>query len=266
MLRKRWIALVFAGALSAGLLHAETQLPPPPQVNAVDQVDDYFGTKVKDPYRWLEDESLPETQAFIKAQNARTRLFLDSPQRDQLEKRLTELTNYPRETTPSRRGRFAFYSTNSGLQNQNVMHVTEKIGDAGRVLIDPNKLSEDGTVSIGQASYTKDGTLMAYGLAKSGSDHSEIRVKDVVTGKDLDDVIPPARQGASNGSATRAASTTASTPGRPSTAETSRRTTTSCTSTNSAPARPTTSSSTSGRKIRSFPSASTSPRTASTKR
>src|SRR6185295_13421487 len=88
-----------------------------------------------------------------------------------------------------------FYSTNTGLQNQNVLHVTEKLDDPGRVLIDPNKLSEDGTVSISQPSYTEDGSLMAYGLAKSGSDHSDIRVKNVATGEDLPDNIPPARNG-----------------------------------------------------------------------
>src|SRR5262249_19031926 len=84
---------------------------------------------------------------------------------------------------------------NTGLQNQNILWVTEKIGDKGRVLIDPNKLSDDGTVSLGFTSYTKDGTLMAYGLAKGGSDHSEIRVKNVATGEDLPDVIAPARAG-----------------------------------------------------------------------
>lgn len=181
----------------APIASAETPLAPAPQVRTVDQVDDFFGTKVADPYRWMEDESLPEMRAFIDAQNARTRAYIDSPQRDAMKARLTELYNYARQTTPGRRGKFAFYSTNSGLQNQNVFHVTEKIGEPGRVLIDPNKLSEDGTVSLGGTSYSKDGSLMTYGLAQSGSDHSEIRVKNVATGEDLPDVLPPARQGVS---------------------------------------------------------------------
>ena len=194
----RALTVTLGAVLSIGLVvraEPSTQLPPPPQVHVVDQVDDYHGTPVRDPYRWLEDESLPETQAFIAAQNARTRVFLDSPVRDALEKRLTELLDYPRQTTPVRRGAFAFFSTNTGLQNQNVLRVTEQIGAPGRVLVDPNTLSEDGTVSLGGTSFTKDGTLMTYGLARGGSDHSEIRVKNVVTGEDLPDVIPPARQG-----------------------------------------------------------------------
>lgn len=194
----RAVTVTLGAVLSIGLVaraEPSTQLPPPPQVHVVDQVDDYHGTPVRDPYRWLEDESLPETQAFIAAQNARTRVFLDSPVRDALEKRLTELLDYPRQTTPVRRGALAFFSTNTGLQNQNVLRVTEQIGAPGRVLVDPNTLSEDGTVSLGGTSFTKDGTLMTYGLARGGSDHSEIRVKNVVTGEDLPDVIPPARQG-----------------------------------------------------------------------
>lgn len=198
-LRHRPLILAFVAAMSVGLVvRAEPSagaLPRPPQARIVEQVDDYHGTPVKDPYRWLEDESLPETQAFIAAQNARTRAFLETDARQALVQRLTALMDYPRQTTPGRRGAFAFYSTNSGLQNQNVLHVTEKIGTPGRVLVDPNALSEDGTVSLGGTSYTKDGTLMTYGLSHGGSDHADIRVKDVVTGKDLPDVLPPARQG-----------------------------------------------------------------------
>src|SRR5947207_13434857 len=157
------------GVLIAPQLRAEApSLPPPPAVKTTDVADDYFGTRVADPYRWLEDESLPQTQAFIKAQNARTRAFLDSPRREEIKKRITELYDFPRQTTPTRKGKFAFFSTNSGLQNQSVVHATEKIGGAGRVLIDPNCLSEDGTVSLGLESFTKDGTLLATGLARSG--------------------------------------------------------------------------------------------------
>src|SRR5206468_55945 len=112
-----------------------------------------------------------------------------------IKKRITELYDFPRQTTPTRKGQLAFFSTNSGLQNQSVVHATEKIGDAGRVLIDPNQLSKDGTISLGLESFTKDGTLLAYGLAQSGSDHSEIHVRRVASGEDLADVIPPARQG-----------------------------------------------------------------------
>ena len=197
MIRSKHV-LAFLVGLSSFAVVARAEPPvvlPAPPAHTVDQVDEYFGTKVKDPYRWLEDESLPQTQAFIAAQDARTRAFLDSPLREQVRARLTELYDYPRQSTPTRRGTFAFYSANSGLQNQGILHVTDQIGRPGRVLIDPNALSDDGTVSLGQTSYTRDGTLMAYGLARSGSDHSDIRVKNVVTGEDLPDVIPPGRGG-----------------------------------------------------------------------
>ncbi len=178
---------------------AFAQVPPPPTVAKGTDVDDFFGTKVADPYRALEDESRPETQAFIEAQNRRTHDYLNSPQRDQIKARITELIDYPRQSAPARHGKWAFFSTNTGLQNQAVLRVTDDIPKGynrdGRVLIDPNKLAADGTTSLGLTAETLDGSLLAYGLAQSGSDHSEIHIKNVSTGEDLPDVLPPARQG-----------------------------------------------------------------------
>lgn len=196
MLAKLRLTLTVA-LLAAVFARAENTLPPPPAVKTDAVVDDFHGTKVPDPYRWMEDESLPELQAFIAAQNARTRAFVDTPQREVIRQRITELMDFPRQTTPGRRGKFVFFSTNTGLQNQSVLRVAESVGGADRVLIDPNTLSEDGTVSLGGTSYSKDGTLMTYGLARSGSDHSEIRVKNVATGQDLPDLLPAARQSVS---------------------------------------------------------------------
>jgi prolyl oligopeptidase len=171
-----------------------TAFPPAPHAVAGQTSDDYFGTKVADPYRSLEDESLPQTQAFIEANNARTRVFLDGEEREKLKARITELLDYPRQSAPDRWGNFAFCSTNSGLQNQSVYRVTQKIPSGEwRALIDPNALSPDGSISIGDTTPSYDGTLLAYGLNRGGSDHSEVHVMDVGGGKDLSDRIGPAR-------------------------------------------------------------------------
>lgn len=196
MLNRILLCLVFLA--TPVVADTPVSVPPPPQARTVEQIDDFFGTKVADPYRWMEQVDSPEVKAFIDAHNARFRSFVDGPVREQFEGRITELYNYPRQSAPTRRGKLAFYTTNAGLQNQSVNWVTDRIGDQGRVLIDANKLSEDGTVSLNGADYTLDGTLMTYQLSKSGSDHSEIRVKNVVTGEDLPDVLPPARQGVSD--------------------------------------------------------------------
>jgi prolyl oligopeptidase len=189
------LVFAFAGSLLVPVVRAELPLDAAPPARISSAGDDYFGTRIPDPYRWLEDESTPETQSFIAAQNARTHKYLDTPQRIELKRRITELFDYPHQSQPARKGKYVFFTTNSGLQNQSVLHVTERVGDAGRVLIDPNQWSRDGTAFLSFTSYTKDGTLMAYGVAQSGSDHSEIHVMDVAAGRELPDVIPPARMG-----------------------------------------------------------------------
>ena len=170
-----------------------------PKTNKVEQTDDYHGTKISDPYRWLENSDSPETRAWIEAQNKLTFDYLAKiPERERIKQRLTELWNYERYSAPFKRGNRYFFTKNDGLQNQSVLYVTESLTAAPRVLIDPNRLSPDGTISLSGWSITDDGKLMAYGLASAGSDRTEWRVMNVETGEHLPDALPPNRQGVSS--------------------------------------------------------------------
>ena len=153
-------------------------------------VDDYFGTKVPAPYRWMEDESSPELKEWIAAENSLTFGYLDQiPFRSKIKARLEQLLNYARYSVPTRRGEWYFYSKNDGLQNQSVVYKQKTLGGESTVVIDPNILSPDGTVALTGQTYAKDGKLLAYGLSSSGSDWQQIKVRNVVTGKDYDDVL-----------------------------------------------------------------------------
>lgn len=153
-----------------------------------EQTDNYHGTEVKDPYRSLEDPDTPETRAWVEAENALTFGFLEKiPARAALRARLTELWNYERYGMPSRKGERYFYGRNDGLQNQGVLYVSEGLDGTPRVLLDPNTLSEDGTVALAGYSISEDGTRMAYGLSQAGSDWTEWHVRNVDTGEDLAD-------------------------------------------------------------------------------
>jgi prolyl oligopeptidase len=161
-----------------------------PETRKADVADDYFGTRVEDPYRWLEDDNSEETKAWVEAQNAVTYAYLGAiPERERIRRKLTALWNYERYSAPIKRGSRYFYSRNDGLQNQSVWYVTEGLAEAGRVLLDPNTLSSDGTVAVSGFSVTDDGALLAYGLAESGSDWVTWRVRDVATGRDLPDEV-----------------------------------------------------------------------------
>jgi prolyl oligopeptidase len=159
-----------------------------PQARRSDQIDDYHGTRVADPYRWLEDTDSAETHAWVEAENKLTFGYLDQiPYRQAIHDRLTKLWNYERFTTPSQHGGRYFFQHNTGLQQQNVVLVAESLNAEPRVLLDPNTLSSDGTVALASAAVSDDGKLMAYGLATSGSDWNEWHVRDIDTGKDLSD-------------------------------------------------------------------------------
>ncbi len=159
-----------------------------PVTQTVDQVDLYHGVKVADPYRWLENPDSTETKAWVEAQNKVTFSYLQAiPKREMLQSRLMELWNYEKYGMPFKRGSRYFYSKNDGLQNQNVLYKIETLTSEPFVLLDPNTLSTDGTVALSGISISDDGSKLAYGLSKSGSDWQEWRVRDVVTGKDLDD-------------------------------------------------------------------------------
>ncbi|MDQ3387912.1 MAG: prolyl oligopeptidase family serine peptidase, partial [Gemmatimonadota bacterium] len=171
---------------------ATSPAPPPayPVTRRGEQVDDYHGTSVADPYRWLEDTDAPETAAWVEAQNRVTFGYLEStPSRDRIRARLTELWNYPKFGVPFKEGGKYFLFRNSGLQNQSVLYVHQELGDSGRVLLDPNTLSSDGTVALSTASVSEDGRLLAYGTSSGGSDWQEFRVRDVASGRDLADTL-----------------------------------------------------------------------------
>jgi prolyl oligopeptidase len=159
-----------------------------PQARRSDQVDDYHGTKVADPYRWLEDTDSAETHSWVEAENKVTFGYLDQiAYRQAIRDRLTKLWNYERFTTPSQYGGRYFFLHNTGLQQQNVLFVSESLNAEPRVLLDPNTLSADGTVALAGDAISDDGKLMAYAIATSGSDWTEWHVRDIDTGKDLPD-------------------------------------------------------------------------------
>ena len=153
-------------------------------------VDTYFGTEVADPYRWLENDTSQATSAWVKAENDITNAYLARiPFRNKLKERLTQLTNYEKIGTPFKKnGKYYFYK-NDGLQNQNVLYVKEILDGEAKVLLDPNKLSDDGTVALNGISFSKDGKYMAYAISRSGSDWIEIYVIDLATSELTDDHI-----------------------------------------------------------------------------
>jgi prolyl oligopeptidase len=154
------------------------------------QVDLYHGVQVADPYRWLEDIDSPQTRAWVSAEDKLSRGYLDSiAGRADLAERLRRIWNFERWSPPERYGPTWLYTHNDGLQNQSVVYVTQDPATAGRVLIDPNTLSKDGTVALRETSMSPDGRLFAYSLSEAGSDWQVWHVRDVATGKDLPDEL-----------------------------------------------------------------------------
>ncbi len=161
-----------------------------PQTKAGEVVDQYHGRRVADPYRWLEDTESKQTAAWIEAQNKITDRYLASiPERAEMRDRLQRLWNYERFDLPSRRGSSYFYWHNDGLQNQSIYYKSDALDGPRTVLLDPNKLSDDGTIAVAGAHLTDDGKLLAYGLADGGSDWRTWKVRDVATGRDLEDLV-----------------------------------------------------------------------------
>jgi prolyl oligopeptidase len=159
-----------------------------PVTHKVEQTDNYHGTVIADPYRWLEDANSAETHAWVEAENAVTQTYLARiPERAAIKERLTKLWNYERYGVPFREGGRHFYSRNDGLQNQAVLYTMKTLKDTPRVLLDPNTLAADGTVALAGMAVSPDGKLLAYGTAASGSDWNEWGVRDIATGKDLSD-------------------------------------------------------------------------------
>jgi len=161
------------------------QYPPSPRS---DVVDDYHGTPVPDPYRWLEDTESEQTKSWIEAQNALTMPYLRSlPHREPLQRLLTRRWNYTRVGIPFKRGRRYFYFKNDGLQNQAVLYWQPTLMGKPRALLDPNLLSPDGTISVSSVAVSENGRWLAYGLSEAGSDWQRIRLRSVETSEDLPD-------------------------------------------------------------------------------
>jgi prolyl oligopeptidase len=161
---------------------------PYPVTKKVDTVDIYFGQEVPDPYRWLEDDNSPETEAWVKAENEVTFGYLEQiPFRDKIKKRLEEVWDYPKFGVPFKEGNNYYFFKNDGMQNQYVMYKQTSLDAEPEVFLDPNTFSEDGTVALSGLEFNHDGSLMAYSISKSGSDWSEIFVMDVETKTLLDD-------------------------------------------------------------------------------
>ncbi|MCI5057194.1 MAG: S9 family peptidase, partial [Flavobacteriales bacterium] len=161
-----------------------------PNTKEVDTVDTYFGVDVKDPFRWLEDDRSEETKKWVTEQNKVTFDYLSKlPMRDAIKDRLKELWNYPKYSSPFKRGDYYYFYKNDGLQNQYVLYRQKSLNDSAMVFLDPNKLNEKGTSALGSTSFSKDARYFAYAINEAGSDWATIYVRDTETGKDLEDKL-----------------------------------------------------------------------------
>lgn len=153
-------------------------------------VDNFHGTEVADPYRWLEDADAPEVLEWVGEQNKVTSEFLDAiPQKEAIKDRLTQLWDYPKFSAPVKYGNYYFFWKNDGLQNQSVLYRQESLDSEPELVVDPNKLSEDGTLALTSTTFTRDGSLMVYGRSQSGSDWEELKIKTIETKADFADTI-----------------------------------------------------------------------------
>jgi len=161
-----------------------------PETKKTDVTDNYHGTPVADPYRWLEDDNSEETKAWVQQQNKVTNDYLATiPFRDKVKKRLEELWNYPKYGSPSKKGDYYYFSKNDGLQNQSVIYRLKGLNGKPEIFFDPNKLSADGTTALGAWSFSKNNKYVGYSVAMSGSDWQEVFVLDAATGKKLADNV-----------------------------------------------------------------------------
>jgi len=161
-----------------------------PTVSKSEQVDNYHGMAIADPYRALEDPDTDVTKAWVEAQNQVTFSYLNEiPAREKIKQRLTKLWDYEKYGTPFKEGESYFYFKNDGLQNQSVLYTLPTLDAEPRIVLDPNQLSEDGTIALSGISISENGQLLAYGLSSSGSDWQEWKVRNIATGEDLQDYL-----------------------------------------------------------------------------
>ncbi|MBM3284566.1 MAG: S9 family peptidase [Candidatus Aminicenantes bacterium] len=189
---RKWVVLVPALLVifSVSGCKAREQALTYPVTDRVDVVDDYFGTKVADPYRWLEDDKAEKVMQWVEAQNEVTFGYLSKiPFRENIRQRLTEIYNYPRYSAPIRAGKYYFFYKNDGLQNQSVIYVQKGLDGEPRVFLDPNTLSPDGTTRANLIGFSHDDRYAAYARSEGGSDWREIRVMEIETGRELEDRI-----------------------------------------------------------------------------
>ncbi|MEK7737466.1 MAG: S9 family peptidase, partial [Pseudomonadota bacterium] len=190
--RHAFIIFGLAAGLGANVLAqtcpANGSAPAYPVSHKVEQQDNYHGTTIADPYRWLEDANSADTRQWVDAQNRVTQAYLGQiPERESIKARLTQLWNYARYSVPFKEGGRYFYSRNDGLQNQSVLYTLKNLKAVPRLLLDPNTLAADGTIALAGMAVSPDGKHLAYGTAASGSDWNEWKVRDIDSGKDLDD-------------------------------------------------------------------------------
>ena len=186
-MKQKLLLLTMAAIAAQGFAQSPIAYP---KTKTVNQVDEYFGVKVADPYRWLEDDNSAETAAWVEAENKVTQDYISKiPFRNALKEKMMKLQNYEKMGIPFKHhGKYFFYK-NNGLQNQSVLYEMDSLDGTPREVIDPNKLSDDGTVALKSVDFSKDGHYMAYTISRSGSDWNEIYVKDMKEGKMLDDHI-----------------------------------------------------------------------------
>ena len=188
----RWAAALPVVALSAFLVTAQEKKLKYPETKKVDVVEDYHGTKVADPFRWLEDDvrKSKDVAAWVEAENKVTNAFLETiPQRDAIKKRITALWDYEKISAPSKHGGKYFFSKNNGLQNQSSLFMQDSLDGEAKLLIDPNTWSKDGTVALAGTAISDDGKFLAFGKAEAGSDWNTWYVLDIATGKQLADEL-----------------------------------------------------------------------------
>ena len=190
----RALALIACFALIASLpsIAADGAKLKYPDTATGEVVEDYHGTQVPDPYRWLEDDvrTSKEVEAWVEAENAVTMPYLESiPEREQIINRLTELWDYEKYSSPFKVGSRYYYFKNDGLQNQSVLYGLERFDGEPKVVLDPNTWSEDGTVALGGMSFSDNGKYVAYAKAEAGSDWRKWYVRDLALGTDLPDEL-----------------------------------------------------------------------------
>jgi prolyl oligopeptidase len=161
-----------------------------PEAKKVDQVDDFWGTKVADPYRWMEDLNSPDVANWVQSENALTAQYFERlPMRAMFKNRITELWNYPKVSLPFRQAGELFYARNSGLQRQSVFYARKSLGDAPRMIVDPNGLSADGSIALSGFSPSPDGRYLVYGVSQGGADWRTLLVRELASGKQLADTV-----------------------------------------------------------------------------